>query len=80
MATEYVDIPLEPALRQQLAALAQETERSEAELLGEAVAQFLEFHRWQRERIDQALAAADQGDFATLEDVTRVFAKYKPQP
>ena len=80
MATEHVDVPLEPALRQQLAALAHETDRSEAELLGEAVAQFLEFHRWQRERIDQALAAADRGDFATPEDVDRVFAKYKPQP
>jgi predicted transcriptional regulator len=77
MATEHVDVPLEPALWQQLAALAHETDRSEAELLSEAVAQFLEFHRWQRERIDQALAAADRGDFATPEDVTRVFEKYR---
>ena len=80
MENEPLAIRIEPAIREQLAALAAETARDEEELIGEAIANFLELQAWQRARIEQAIAAADQGDFATPEEVERVFTKYKPRP
>jgi predicted transcriptional regulator len=79
MEMEHMDIRLEPSLRQQLAALAEETDRNEEELVGEAIANYLDLQAWQRERIKQAIAAADRGEFAPPEDVERVFTTYKPQ-
>jgi predicted transcriptional regulator len=79
MEMEHMDIRLEPSLRQQLAALAEETDRNEEDLVGEAIANYLDLQAWQRERIKQAIAAADRGEFAPPEDVERVFTKYKPQ-
>ena len=80
MENEPLAIHIEPAIREQLAALAAETVRDEEELIGEAIANFLDLQAWQRARIEQAITAADQGDFATPEEVERVFTKYKPQP
>ena len=80
MEMEHLDIRIEPSMRQKLAALAEQTERDEEELVGEAIANYLGLQAWQRARIEQAVAAADQGDFATPQDVERVFTKYKPRP
>ncbi len=80
MEMEHLDIRIEPSMRQKLAALAEQTERDEEELVGEAIANYLDLQAWQRARIEQAVAAADQGDFATPQDVERVFTKYKPRP
>ncbi len=80
MEMEHLDIRIEPSMRQKLAALAEQTERDEAELVGEAIANYLDLQAWQRARIEQAVAAADQGDFATPQDVERVFTKYKSRP
>ncbi len=80
MEMEHLDIRIEPSMRQKLAVLAEQTERDEEELVGEAIANYLGLQAWQRARIEQAVAAADQGDFATPQDVERVFTKYKPRP
>ena len=79
MEMEHMDVRLEPSMRQQLAALAEETNRDEEELVGEAIANYLELQAWQRERVQQAIAAADRGEFAKPEEVERVFTKYRPQ-
>lgn len=77
MEMEHIDIRLEPSVRQQLAALAEETDRDEEELVGEAIANYLDLQAWQRERVKQAIVAADRGEFAPPEEVERVLTKYK---
>ena len=37
MEMEHLDIRIEPSIRQKLAALAEQTERDEEELVGEAI-------------------------------------------
>lgn len=78
MEHEPLAVRIEPAMREQLAALSAETERNEEELISEAIVNFLDLQAWQRQRIEQAIAAADRGEFAIPEEVEHVFTKYKP--
>lgn len=79
MATESMTITLEPALRQRLVDLAQATQRDETTLIEEALSNFLDLQEWQRQRIEQGLAAADRGEFASDADMVRILNKYDPQ-
>jgi predicted transcriptional regulator len=80
MEMDHLDVRLEPALRQKLTVLAEATKRDEEELVSEAIANYLDLQAWQHARIEQAIAAADRGEFASSEDTERVFNKYKPRP
>lgn len=79
MATESMTITLEPSLRQRLVALAQSTQRDETALIEEALSNFLDLQEWQRQRIEQGLAAADRGEFASDDDMARILSKYEPK-
>ena len=75
----HMDITIDLALKSRLAALAEATHRDESALVSEAIAHFLDVQDWQRVRIEKGIAAADRGEFATLEEVEWVFTKYQPR-
>jgi predicted transcriptional regulator len=60
--------------------LAQKTGRSAGSLVADAVQDYLALNSWQLEKIESGIAAAGRGDFATVEEVSRVRAKFLPQP
>jgi RHH-type transcriptional regulator, rel operon repressor / antitoxin RelB len=74
MATVTVTLnPDEKALLDQIAGIQS---RSEEELAAEALREYLKFEAEQIRRIQEGVAAADRGEFATDEEVQAFFAKY----
>jgi len=72
-----VTVRLEPELVEKLDALAEATARSRSFLLSEAIAQYVAVNEWQVQKIKEAVAAADRGEFASDQEVQRVFKKLK---
>ena len=64
-------------LTNQLDVLATATGRSKSYLAGQAIRDFIERESWQISEITQAISEADNGDFATDEDVNAISAKWK---
>ncbi len=59
--------------------LAQKTGRSPDSLVAEAVQDYLALNSWQLEKIESGIAAAERFDFATVDEISRVRAKFLPQ-
>jgi len=60
--------------------LAEKTGRSRDLLIADAVQDYLAVNAWQLEKIASGIAAADRGDFATADEISRVRAKFASQP
>jgi predicted transcriptional regulator len=56
--------------------LAQKTGRSRDLLVAEAVEDYLALNAWQLEKIESGIAAADLGDFATANEISRLRVKF----
>jgi predicted transcriptional regulator len=56
--------------------LAKKTERSRSWLVTQAVQDYVALNAWQMEKIEAGIAAADRGDFASDNEVTRLRAKF----
>ncbi|WP_020210956.1 CopG family ribbon-helix-helix protein [Gilvimarinus chinensis] len=69
-------IRLEPELKQRLDQLAEATHRSKSFLATEALRDFIELNEWQIQEIKEAFKEADNGEFASDQDVKRTFAKW----
>lgn len=69
-------IELDDEILRGLDQLAHGTDRSRNELVNQAVQNYLDLQAWQIEKIDAGIAAADQGDFATEEELARIAEKY----
>jgi RHH-type transcriptional regulator, rel operon repressor / antitoxin RelB len=69
-----VQLPLE--IKESLEELARTMERSEALLIVEAVASYVDLQQWQLREIEKGLQEADAGDFATDEEVAAIVAKW----
>ena len=76
METAVLTLRVPVAVRDKLDQLADATHRSKSFLAGEAIQRYLELEAWQIGEIQQAIAEADAGDFASEEDVTALAAKY----
>jgi predicted transcriptional regulator len=74
--TGTVTIELEDETLQALDQLAHRTDRSRNELLSRAVQDYLDLQAWQIGKIEAGITAADQGEFATDEDLARIAGKY----
>lgn len=74
--TASLTITLDEATLSALDDLAVRTESTRDALVHEALGNFLELQAWQMRKIEEGIAAADRGDFASDEEVARVFAKY----
>jgi predicted transcriptional regulator len=57
--------------------LAKKTERSRSWLVMKAVEDYVSLNAWQIAKIEDGIAAADRGDFATDKDVARVRRKFR---
>jgi predicted transcriptional regulator len=60
--------------------LAQKTGRTPDSLVTEAVQDYLALNAWQLQKIESGIADAESGDFATFDEISRVRAKFTPQP
>ena len=69
-------IRLAPDLKNRLERLAEATQRSKSFLAAEAIRDFVDLNEWQVGEIQQAVAEADQEDFASAERVDEVFGKW----
>lgn len=67
---------LDPELRKRLDGLARAQRRSRSFIAAEAIREYVAVNEWQIEEIKKGLAEADQGDFASEEDVRRVIGKW----
>jgi predicted transcriptional regulator len=77
--SDTVTIPLDDSTLASLDALARRVERSRASLVTEAIRDFVALQEWQIAKIEEGIAAADRGDFATEADVARARAKFAPR-
>ncbi len=69
-------IRLESELKQRLDQLAEATHRSKSFLAAEALRDFIELNEWQIQEIAEAIKEADSGEFASDEEVNKVFSKW----
>ena len=56
--------------------LARRRQRSNADLAAEALRAYLRFEAEQISRIQEGIAAADQGEFATEQEIEEFFTRY----
>lgn len=73
-----MDFQNDPGLGQRLDALASRTGQSKEEILQDALRGHLDWQEEFERRVQQGMEAADRGDFATADEVNRVFNKYRP--
>ena len=69
-------IRLESALKQRLAHLAEATQRSKSFLAAQAIREFVDLNEWQVQEIRNALAEADNEEFASDDLVREVLGKW----
>ncbi|MGQ0445525.1 MAG: CopG family ribbon-helix-helix protein [Beijerinckiaceae bacterium] len=79
MSTAFT-VRLDDATAGTLDRLVQKTGRSPDSLVAEAVQDYLALNSRQLEMIESGIAAAERGDFATEDEISRVRAKFLPQP
>ena len=60
-------VRLDPEKREQLDSLAASMDRPRSYLVSQAIDQFLEYHAWKLERVEEGRAAADRGELVTHE-------------
>jgi len=77
--TAAFTVRLEESVLRDLDRLAEKTDRSRNWLVTQAVQEYVSVNAWQLERIEEGIAAADRGDFATEAEVARVRAKFGSQ-
>jgi len=69
-------IRLEPALKERLDHLAEATQRSKSFLAAQAIREFVDLNEWQVQEIRNALAEADNEEFASGDLVREVLGKW----
>lgn len=78
MPRESVTFRLDADKRAELDAVAEALDRDRSYLLNEAVAAYLEVHRWQLAHIREGLRQAEAGEFASDEEVAAAFDRWNP--
>ncbi|MGH6851048.1 MAG: CopG family ribbon-helix-helix protein [Methylocella sp.] len=78
--SDAVTVELDEATIGTLDRLTQKTGRSRNSLVAEAVQDYLALNSWQLEKIESGIAAAERGDFATIDEISRMHAKFMPHP
>jgi predicted transcriptional regulator len=75
-AKESLDVAVSPELKARLDSYAQLTGEPEAHIAAEAIAQYLDWRVPQAQDLQEAIAAADRGEFASDEEVEAVFRNH----
>ena len=76
MKSATVSAKLEPAIAEKLDLLAKATDRSRSFLVAEAIKTYVKDQAWQIQAIQEGIKEADRGNFATDEEVEKVFKKW----
>jgi len=71
-------IRIDEHTKNQLGKLAESSKRSKSFLAAEAIKTYIELNEWQMQEIEAALVEADDGQFASDEEVTAVIEKWTP--
>ncbi|MDP2832838.1 MAG: CopG family ribbon-helix-helix protein [Pseudomonadota bacterium] len=66
-------------MKYQMDSLAEATGRTRSWIAAEAIRQYVDSESWQIGEIRKALAEADAGEFASEEEMERVFNKWSPE-
>jgi predicted transcriptional regulator len=74
--SKTVTVDLDESVLEALDRAAERSTRTRADIIAEAVRAYLETQRWQIEKIEAGIAAADRGDFATEDELDRIAGKY----
>ena len=69
-------VRLDDDVKQRLEQLAESTQRSKSFLAAEAIRAYVETNEWQIAAIQAAIVEADQGDFATDQEVADLTRKW----
>lgn len=78
--SKSVTLELDDDVLTSLDRLAEQTERSRADLVQDALQNYLALQNWQLKKIAAGLAAADRGDFVGDDEIARIAAKYSAAP
>ena len=62
---------------EKLDAIARRQSRDRTQLIGEAIDQYLALHEFHLARVDEGIAAADRGDFASEAEVQAEFDRWR---
>lgn len=74
--TSTIKVRVPESVLEQLEELAKATERTKCFVTLTALNSYLQEQSWQIRDIKEGITEADNGEFATDEEVTTVFAKY----
>jgi RHH-type transcriptional regulator, rel operon repressor / antitoxin RelB len=74
--TRTINVRVPISVYDQLETLANSTARTKSFVTVEALSSYLATQSWQVQEIQAGVADADQGDFATDDQVAAIFAKY----
>ena len=77
MSTEAFTVRSDSKKVKQLDKLASQMDRSRNYLVNQAIDQLLEIHAWQIEQTKRGIKAADEGRFASDNEMEQIFSKYK---
>lgn len=75
-SSEVLTVRLPSHIKERLEDLSKARSRSKSWLTVDAINRYLEFDEWQMQEIRQALEEADRGEFASPEEVQRVFSRW----
>ena len=77
MAKETMTVRLEPETRDALDAIAATLDRDRNYVVNQALAAYVETHRWQVEHIQKGLREANAGKFVSQANVNKVIARLR---
>jgi predicted transcriptional regulator len=72
-----LSVRVEPEVKARLDALADATQRSRSFLAAEAIREYVEINEWQLQEIQNAVAEADAGDFASDDELASLARKWR---
>jgi len=77
MAKETMTVRLEPETRDALDAIAATLDRDRSYVVNQALAAYVETHRWQVEHIQKGLREANAGKFVSQANLNKVIARLR---
>ena len=72
-----LSVRVEPEVKARLDALADATQRSRSFLAAEAIREYVEINEWQLQEIQNGVAEADAGDFASDDELANLARKWR---
>jgi len=73
---ETISFRIDSSKKNSLDAIAESLDRDRTFVINEAIAHYVEIHEWQISHIKKGVEQANQGEFATEEEIQSVLKKY----